>query len=146
MQHGSHSTSCVPCPPLWFLSFLLSVTLQTLYFRYLSIHLNRYHGPEKRPTLPAQDPHHNHHPGQPNCPGKVSSPKENYYKLFPLSKFKAPELLTSSHLLQDSIGWTPSTSTSTYSLMFTRLVGRLVLAVRASSQSSSPISSRLTVR
>lgn len=43
MQHGSHSTSCVPCPPLWLLSFLLSLTLQALYFRFLSNHVDRYH-------------------------------------------------------------------------------------------------------
>jgi len=44
MQHGSHSTSCVPCPPLWVLSFLLSLTLQILYLHSVSEHhVHHYH-------------------------------------------------------------------------------------------------------
>lgn len=43
MQHGSHSTTCVPCPPLWFLSFLLSLALQTFYLRFLSRNVDHNH-------------------------------------------------------------------------------------------------------
>ncbi|CAG7817492.1 unnamed protein product, partial [Allacma fusca] len=48
MQHGSHSTSCVPCPPLWFLSFLLSITLQTVYFQFLTH--SSVMSPKRRPV------------------------------------------------------------------------------------------------
>lgn len=44
MQHGSHSTVCVPSPPLWCLSLILSLTLQQLYFHYLNnYHCSSYH-------------------------------------------------------------------------------------------------------
>jgi hypothetical protein len=44
MQHGSHSTSCVPCPPLWFLAFFISLMIQILYFRFMSCHIDtQYH-------------------------------------------------------------------------------------------------------
>jgi hypothetical protein len=41
MQHGSHAS--YTCPPLWILSFFLSLTLQALYFRFMSNHVDRYH-------------------------------------------------------------------------------------------------------
>ncbi|XP_035712971.1 uncharacterized protein LOC110843122 isoform X2 [Folsomia candida] len=51
MQHGSHSTSCVPCPPLWFLSFLLSLALQAFYFRFMSNHVDRSERGHERRAL-----------------------------------------------------------------------------------------------
>jgi len=62
MQHGSHSTTCVPCPPLWFLSFLLSLTLQTFYLRFLSRNVDHNHHHQLQPTTS-----HHSEPARAHC-------------------------------------------------------------------------------
>lgn len=144
MQHGSHSTSCVPCPPLWFLSFLLSLTLQALYFNYLSNHLNRYHGLTTCALQPtsttAANSNHNHNHLMPHCHPKSrrSNNEQNYH---PRESAKTKCTLSSTLCLPFEHTMRRRSSLSSESLVSTRL-----LPLGASTSASSPRAFQLTVR